>query len=103
MQESGLYMQPLSRDREEREGSNTADSNSSGITKIEWDSIVSVTASERNGREFTISTLPPNKRKLPGNKQGNPTQHVFTCKERNRLLTEIVHKLHTINNNGDGG
>ena len=62
-------MQPLSQDREEKEGSSAS---SSGITKIEWDSIVAVAASDRNAREFMISTLPPSRKKLPGNKQGTP-------------------------------
>ena len=47
-------MQPLSSDREEKEG---------GVTRIEWDSILSVVASDRNPKEFTISALPPGKKK----------------------------------------
>jgi hypothetical protein len=91
LQENHLHMQPLSRDREESEG---------GVTKIDWDSIVSVQASERNPKEFTIFTMPPNKKKGSSGKQGTPQQEVFSCKERNRLLTEMIHKLHILNDEG---
>jgi hypothetical protein len=47
-------MQPLSKERESKE---------SGGTKVEWDSIVSVQASDRNPKEFTIFTIPPSKKK----------------------------------------
>lgn len=47
-------MQPLSSDREEKEG---------GVTRIDWDLIISVTASDRNSKEFTILALPENKKK----------------------------------------
>jgi hypothetical protein len=50
-------MHPLSSDSEEKDG---------GVTKIDWDSIIGVSASERNHREFTLSVLPPNKKKLAG-------------------------------------
>lgn len=86
LQENYLHMQPLSSDREEKDG---------GVTRIDWDSILSVQASERNPKEFTISALPNGKKKsqLISNKN-NAVQHVFTCRERNRLITEIMHKLH---------
>jgi hypothetical protein len=45
LKEESLHMQPLSKDREESEG---------GVSKIDWDSIISVTASERNPKEFTL-------------------------------------------------
>lgn len=86
-----MRMQPLSRDREEKEG---------GVTKIEWESIVGVQASDRNPKEFTISTLPPNKKKGSAVKQGTAQQVVYSCKERNRLLTEIIHMFHLTNDSG---
>lgn len=54
LDENQLYMYPLNRERDEKEG---------GVTKLEWNSIVSVQASERNPKEFTIFTMPPNKKK----------------------------------------
>lgn len=62
MQENYLQMQPLSSDREEKEG---------GVTRIDWDLIISVTASDRNPKEFTILALPENKKKQMLNGQIN--------------------------------
>jgi hypothetical protein len=47
-------MQPLSSDREEKDG---------GVTRIDWDCILSAQASERNPKEFTILSIPPSKKK----------------------------------------
>jgi len=84
LQEDHLQMQPLSKDREESEG---------GVTKIDWDSIVQVQASERNPREFTLFVVQGGKKPLPQKSTQNATQIVFQCNERNRLLTELIHKI----------
>jgi hypothetical protein len=81
-------MQPLSSDREEKDG---------GVTRIDWELIIQVQASERNSKEFTISAVPENKKKQQTINKANAQQMVFSCKERNRLLTEIIHKLHIYN------
>ena len=46
LKEEYLHMQPLSKDREESEG---------GVSRVDWESIISVTAHDRNPKEFTLT------------------------------------------------
>ena len=59
------------------------------VQYIEWDQITQVVASERNSKEFTLS-VSSGKKKAANNAYGG----TFHCKERDRLLTEMIHILH---------